>query len=607
MKELINIGAVVDDGTGDYLRKGGLKINGNFDNLFYQLGDGEQPHAAGAWKTWSVLNDGTTINAEWGKSYAIDTTSAPATFVLPKGDSTKYNFVIRARDVFGTWQRNGVTLVPALGDTLKGSPDPRSVTRNLADLELVYCAPGRWEWVDNKQVDRITSDNIATVVNKSFIATEGQTDWLDVLNGYSYNVSNTLVYHRGNLLFYSGPNGWSADDAEVGSPGAAPGEIVQFNGKDIRLKNAAVAGDTVIVISYLDGITQWRSSYNRAKAVVLDSRLTDKESIPGSQLVIDLSTPRNSITTLELGLNTGAPINPNSLQVYLNSTLLNEVGTLGQDTFRCEGGVGGDQASCTLNGGTWVASNEDYSLIETDGIITQIDFGRNFENGDVVNLVWFNNDIGTLLGMDEIKDELDDRYVSSGPEIKITGQVRLTDYDHIGAPNVEPVPEYNVSLSSSLAIMNTLYPVGTIYENGVNPNNPATYLGFGTWKLFGQGRVLTGWSSDPADTDFGLNNNDLDVSGNPSHTAGGTGGNRNVNLVNVNLPETKTDDKVLIEDANGPIIVGGCQLDPDAQGPAYNKYREDYASTNKAHGASGPTAVNVLSPYVTVYRWIRIL
>ena len=30
MKQNINIGNVVDDGTGDYLRKGGIKINENF-------------------------------------------------------------------------------------------------------------------------------------------------------------------------------------------------------------------------------------------------------------------------------------------------------------------------------------------------------------------------------------------------------------------------------------------------------------------------------------------------------------------------------------------------------------------------------------------------
>ena len=67
MKQNINIGNVVDDGTGDYLRKGGIKINENFDELYYELGDGDVPYSAGAWKTYNA-SSGQTLTAEWGKS-----------------------------------------------------------------------------------------------------------------------------------------------------------------------------------------------------------------------------------------------------------------------------------------------------------------------------------------------------------------------------------------------------------------------------------------------------------------------------------------------------------------------------------------------------------
>ena len=96
----------------------------------------------------------------------------------------------------------------------------------------------------------------------------------------------------------------------------------------------------------------------------------------------------------------------------------------------------------------------------------------------------------------------------------------------------------------------------------------------------------------------------FDSNGNPSHTAGGTGGNRNVTLTNDNLPRTQTDEKVLVVDANGPIIVGGCQFDPDKNGPAYDKYREANAVTNATH--TPPTEISVVQPYITVYRWMRI-
>lgn len=180
----------------------------------------------------------------------------------------------------------------------------------------------------------------------------------------------------------------------------------------------------------------------------------------------------------------------------------------------------------------------------------------------------------------------------------------ITDFDNPGWPNVEAVPTSSIAVTNPYVIFNLVYPIGTIYENAVNPNNPATYMGFGSWKLWGQGKVLAGWNNDNTDPNFALNNNDLDVNNNPSHTAGGTGGTTQNTLTNNNLPATKTDEKVLIADDNGPIIIGGCQVDPDDQGPVYTKYKEDHAVTNGTH--EPPLNVNNLQPYVTVYRWMRI-
>lgn len=600
MKQNINIGNVVDDGTGDYLRKGGIKINENFDELYYELGDGDVPYSAGAWKTYNA-SSGQTLTAEWGKSYAINTSSGRVTLQLPKGTVNDYNKVIKARDVFATWNVNPVTLVAASGDTIKGSSSSVEINVQFSDLELVYCAPGRWEYVKNKQIDKIISSDISNVARKEFLVeVQGQTDFLDIFRGTSYNVNNIRVKHRGNELYYGDV---FSENSDFGSPGENEGELVPLDGFNIRLRQPCNVGDTVQIETFMDGVSQWRSSYTRRQIKVLDSKLTSKTSLEGSIYVTDLSTMK-SIPFSAFGLIPGEPINPNSLEVRFNGILQQQAGTAGYPLFLCEGANSDTQEGCISLGGEWKESNTDYSIEYEDGKPISLLFDRKFESGDIIVITWFNNDLGTLLEKDDIIELTDDRYVSKGSSTEVTGDVALTDFDKIGWPNVEKVDSYTRTYNSISSIFDSIYPVGSIYENAINPNNPATYMGFGSWKLFGKGQVLVGWNDDVTDPNFALNNNDLDSSGNPSHTAGGTVGTTTVTLENANLPATKTDERVLIEDENGSVIIGGCQYDPDETGPIYTKYREDYATTNSSH--TPPANISNIQPSITVYRWIRI-
>ncbi|EHY3472394.1 hypothetical protein K4C90_004097 [Salmonella enterica] len=600
MKQNINIGNVVDDGTGDYLRKGGIKINENFDELYYELGDGNVPYSAGAWKTYNA-SSGQTLKAEWGKSYAINTSSGRVTLQLPKGTVNDYNKVIRARDVFAAWNVNPVTLVAASGDTIKGSSSSVEINVQFSDLELVYCAPGRWEYVKNKQIDKIISSDISNVARKEFLVeVQGQTDFLDIFRGTSYNVNNIRVKHRGNELYYGDV---FSENSDFGSPGENEGELVPLDGFNIRLRQPCNIGDTVQIETFMDGVSQWRSSYTRRQIKVLDSKLTSKTSLEGSIYVTDLSTMK-SIPFSAFGLIPGEPINPNSLEVRFNGILQQQAGTAGYPLFLCEGANSDTQEGCISLGGEWKESNTDYSIEYEDGKPISLLFDRKFESGDIIVITWFNNDLGTLLEKDDIIELTDERYVSKGSSTEVTGDVALTDFDKIGWPNVEKVDSYTRTYNSISSIFDSIYPIGSIYENAINPNNPVTYMGFGSWKLFGKGQVLVGWNDDVTDPNFALNNNDLDSSGNPSHTAGGTVGTTSVTLENANLPATKTDEKVLIEDENGSVIIGGCQYDPDETGPIYTKYREDYATTNSSH--TPPANISNIQPSITVYRWIRI-
>ena len=602
MKKNLNIGSNVDDGTGDYLRDGGQKINNNFDELYNELGDGTRPFPSGAWETISA--SGTAIlSASFGKSYAIDTTLASITVNLPKGTAKDYNKVIKLRDVFSTWQINNVTVVPANGDTLKGNSDSQIFSANLTDLEMVYCAPGRWEYLSNKRVNKLSPENAETVIKKEFICTEGQTDFDKVFGESAYNIGNVSVYHRGNLLYYGdGLN----DNSDYGSIGKN-GELVELDGISIKLRDPADEGDSVIIVTYLDGLTEWRSTYNRLDCSILDKNKTNVEEVYGSQLVVDLSTFKEvPVKNLGYTLSSGSGlINPQTLEVYINGIILNEAGTAGTPMFICDGADADNATDCNILGGTWKNSNTDYSIVnDQNGIIESILFDREFEHGDIITLKWYNNNIGTTLSIDEIVETLDEKYINRGGSINISGDVAVTDYNNPVLPNVEPVSPYTKNIQEPSDIFDIIYPIGTIYENAINQNNPSTYMGFGTWVLWGEKQVIAGWTKDINDTQFGLNNNYKDSLGNATHTAGGTGGNRTVTITEDNVPTLETTEKLLVVDPNGSIIIGGCQFDPSEEGPAYDKFREDTAKINPDN--KPPTPLDILPPYITVYRWMRV-
>ncbi|UYD57403.1 baseplate wedge protein [Aeromonas phage B614] len=602
--ELIKIGQVVDDGQGDYLRRGGQKVNKNFTELYDQLGDGDRPFAAGAWKTWASG----TLEPKFGESWAVNTTAGQITVNLPKGSATDYNKTIKLRDVWGTWANQSVTLNAASGDTLKGSPLPRQLDKNLMDVELVYCSPGRWEYVENKRVDRITTSDLSTVAKREIlIETDGQTDFPDVFGSSDYNVGNVEVYLRGNLLYYGKTLNENSNYGSIDPTN--PTKILPLDGRSIRIVGInIVAGDTLTIVTYMDGIASYRSSYNIRNIQMLDASQSVKQSTPGEIWVGDLST-KSELTIEEIGIDANNKINPNSLEVLINGIQMSRAGAGDLPQFKCEGAFAETQDACWAAGGSWIPTSNDYSLVVDDnGNVTQIVFGAKFEHDDMVTFRWFNNDIGSLLdweGPDGIKERADKIYLNTEQEVTIQNTIEYSDFDNPSQKTMSVVPGVFTGRIETLQQMfDIMYPVGTIYENANNPANPRDYMGIGVWKRYAEGKIVAGWTSNQADVEFSLNNNDLDSSGNPSATAGGTYGSKSVELTPQNIPEIESTDKVLISHQDGNIIVGGCLIDPDAQGPGYTKYIESILKVNK--GNLSPVDINILPPLITAYKWVRV-
>lgn len=604
MKQEILIGNVVDDGTGDYLRRGGQKTNANFTELYDKLGDGEIPHPAGAWKTHTAP----TLSPEFGDAWALNTSNNSITVNLPKGSVNDYNKVIRLRDVWSRWATNNVRIIPATGDTIKGSPTYKELYKDFMDVELVYCSPGRWEYVENKQVDKITTSDLATVSKVTYIASQGQTDFPNVFGpGNSYNVRALDVFYRGNMLYIDDANGFNAANSDYGSPGATAGELVDLDGTNIRLARPCNEGDTLQFITYLDGLATWRSSYEAHTMRMYQTGDTELTSEPGEVWVGDLTT-KFEFTPAEFGVSPRILINPNAFELLLNGKQLVKAGDADLPSFICEGAEGFDEDTCIGNSGAWVPSGMDYSLVFTNSVVTGIKFAQALESGDVVTIRWFNNDIGTVMeweGVGGIKEHTDQVYLNNEDEVFLTNRITYSDFNNPSQKTVvHDGTTFQGRITDVQSFFDVIYPIGTIYENAHNQANPADYMGFGMWARYAEGMFLAGWSTNATDPDFALNNNDLDSSSQPSHTAGGTGGDRGSEIKVINVPELVSTDKVLIKDDNGIIIIGGCQVDPDATGPGYTKYREDTIKVNQ--GNTVPDKLKTIPPYMTVNRWIRV-
>ena len=123
-------------------------------------------------------------------------------------------------------------------------------------------------------------------------------------------------------------------------------------------------------------------------------------------------------------------------------------------------------------------------------------------------------------------------------------------------------------------MLETIYPVGSIYINAGVATNPGTLLGFGTWTAFGTGRTIVG--VDSSDTDF--------------DTVRETGGAKTHTLTIAELPAHSHTVAASTNDSDNAGISQG------------NTINTTDVSTSSVCGVG---AHNNLQPYITAYMWRR--
>lgn len=746
MKQTINVGSVVDDGTGDYLRASSIKTRDNFDEIYNNLGDGSNIHAAGAWHTWryatTFLNGDTTwddakreeyfdangdgsgpyLNLRFGEAWIVDTSVASIELQLPPGvEEVDYGKSIRVRDARGTWGRFKVTVKPDARDSIKRIAGSTSIdlgkavefTTAYQDLELVFTPPRHWEYVAQKYVNGLTFGDVPSVLRRAILSRANQRDFnIEAELGGEYNKAAVEVYRRGNLMYYgniglvdesdygsipmhtvpdwisNNPEEYFAGDLVVGqtgtayddriwqcntqhsstgawqptywtefadkpdwaqyatstaytigtiviatydtfdetfeclvahtSPSTAPdlrtdsnwrqitnGDLAPLDGRTIRLRIGANEGDPIACVTYLADVSSFRSSYVLRSVQVVDENHLAVEAVPG-QIVSRALAVGMQLNLEDFGFAAYTQYNADTVEVLVNGKLFTKANTAGL----------GDS-----NSGT----DYDYDTVQdANGRWNIIQFNDALIDSDIVTVRWFDNVIGTLMSWDEGTDNIQTRsrelFVSRDDwsEVRRFNTMTYDDVQNPSAGNatIEVTPEVSAPGSNLTDLMKTIYPVGSVYVNANNPNNPADYMGFGTWVRYGEGQAVVGWNSQDDGT-FHRNNNNGNLV-----QAGGTGGSIGVTLVAENIPEListtnpdyadkgardigdVTEQYPLVARSTasgGDINLNGCLGDPTDYTPL-SYYAEEPIKVNHGNVA---VAIDVVQPFITAYTWIR--
>lgn len=189
------------------------------------------------------------------------------------------------------------------------------------------------------------------------------------------------------------------------------------------------------------------------------------------------------------------------------------------------------------------------------------------------------------------------------------------------------------------------WPIGSIFMN-INPTNPATLLGGGTWVRWGKGRVPV--SIDESQTEFdepsktgGSKTHVLTTAEMPKHSHGGTTGTRGVNHTHTGTTSTAPNhDHTMLHYHENVLSGAGAQLKWETDkyaagslsgvgtgGASMLRTSSTSAETTGDAGAHSHTfttggtpdtvhdhaisqdggggAHNNIQPYITCYMWIR--
>jgi hypothetical protein len=346
-----------------------------------------------------------------------------------------------------------------------------------------------------------------------------------------------------------------------------------------------VIGDIITIISYSKGVASSPVSYVRYDVQML-ATANPTAPISGQSTRIKVG---GAYSLTDFGCPADEEINPAACQVLVNGTVLVESG------------------KALLN----PAANEDYKLsVDSLGRWNQITISPDLNDGDIVTIIYYNNEIGSILEWDSpdgIKSRVATAFLDTSFIFNRSNKIRYTDTTAATAQNMAPVAgtETNIRFANVVQLLESIYPVGSLYMNANNPANPSLYMGFGTWARYAKGKTIFGFddtldNTSQPDPLFGVNSAVLDDYGNPAKIAGNLIGSRQVQLSLAHIPEMVSDREYLREALSG---TGEINLTDQTLMPLATY---ELATVN-FNGTSGQTASDfaIIPPAITTYIWVR--
>lgn len=171
------------------------------------------------------------------------------------------------------------------------------------------------------------------------------------------------------------------------------------------------------------------------------------------------------------------------------------------------------------------------------------------------------------------------------------------------------------------ALLELIYPVGSIYMTVDKDSDPAAFLG-GTWERWGQGRVPVGVSADANDSDFGKveqqggeRKHQLTTDEMPNHRHKGQYSATQTYTNHAQKPTDPPAQAILVDQGTREVEVQyNVVKDTLSTTPYYSSgsgpvndifYSYKVTSTYGVADDGGDISHNNLQPYITCYMWKR--